>query len=199
MDDIKTGGTLSDKLNGILRRVIFVNNGGRATAVLDAGGALSANGNEKGMVVFVDGVQMQRPFDVNSLGNDVETVEILKYANAAIYGVDGGQGVLVFTTRIGKPRDLKDIPSFGILPITPRGFYKARTFYSPRYPANETNLKKRDLRSTIYWNPELLTDKAGNASIDFYNADGPGTYRVVIEGIDSNGNLGRKVYRYTVQ
>jgi uncharacterized protein YfaS (alpha-2-macroglobulin family) len=54
-------------------------------------------------------------------------------------------------------------------------------------------------RSTIFWNPELLTDKDGNASIDFYNADASGSYRVVIEGIDEKGNLGRQVYRYIVK
>ena len=33
----------------------------------------------------------------------------------------------------------------------------------------------------------------------YYNADGTGNYKIVIEGIDSNGNLGRQVYRYKVQ
>ena len=41
--------------------------------------------------------------------------------------------------------------------------------------------------------------KNGNAAIYYYNADATGSYRVVIEGIDENGNLGRQVYRYTVQ
>ncbi|MGN6398220.1 MAG: TonB-dependent receptor [Mucilaginibacter sp.] len=187
MDDLSvpSGGQLIDRLNGLLRGITFFD------------GWPCYLG--KKMLLVVDGTVMDTTFKFNDLGNDVETVEVLKSATASIYGIGAGHGVLVFTTRVGNKIPLKDIPSFGILPITPRGFYKARSFYSPRYPANETNLKKRDLRSTIYWNPELLTDKAGNALIDFYNADGPGIYRVVIEGIDSNGNLGRKVYHYTVQ
>ena len=55
------------------------------------------------------------------------------------------------------------------------------------------------LRSTIYWKPELATDKDGKASFDFYNADGTGTYRVTIEGIDEKGNLGRQTFTYKVQ
>ena len=43
------------------------------------------------------------------------------------------------------------------------------------------------------------TDKTGNASVEFYNADGKGTYKAVIEGIDADGNIGRYVYRYKVQ
>jgi uncharacterized protein YfaS (alpha-2-macroglobulin family) len=56
-----------------------------------------------------------------------------------------------------------------------------------------------DRRSTIYWNPNIFTDKTGNASFEFFNGDGTGTYRAVIEGIDKDGNIGRYVYRYKVQ
>mgnify|MGYP001552047548 CR=1 FL=1 len=74
----------------------------------------------------------------------------------------------------------------------------AREFYSPRYEHNQPN-NQADLRSTIYWNPELPTDKNGNASFDYYNADGTGTYRMVIEGIDDKGNLGRQIFSYKVE
>ncbi|MCO5945870.1 hypothetical protein [Mucilaginibacter flavidus] len=56
-----------------------------------------------------------------------------------------------------------------------------------------------DLRSTIYWNPNIITDKDGKASFEYFNADGKGTYRVVVEGIDADGNLGRQVLRYKVE
>ncbi|WP_157740691.1 TonB-dependent receptor plug domain-containing protein [Mucilaginibacter xinganensis] len=189
MDDIRTGGDLVDKLNGILRSINIVRVPG-ATSALFLG---------QKMLIVVDGVAMDPRYDFNSLGpNDVETVEALKYANASIYGMGSAHGVLVFTTRIGHQRNVKDIPSFGILPITPPGYYKARMFYFPRYDIAQTNVKT-DLRSTIYWNPALVTGKDGNTSFDCYNADGRGTYRVVIEGIDVKGNLGRTVYRYTVK
>jgi uncharacterized protein YfaS (alpha-2-macroglobulin family) len=61
------------------------------------------------------------------------------------------------------------------------------------------NRGTRDLRSTIYWQPDIITDKEGKASFEYFNADGKGTYRVVIEGIDADGNLGRQVYRYQVE
>lgn len=55
------------------------------------------------------------------------------------------------------------------------------------------------MRTTIYWNPEVVTDKDGNALIDYYNAGGAGSYRIVVEGMDAEGNLGRQVYRYKVE
>ena len=55
------------------------------------------------------------------------------------------------------------------------------------------------MRTTIYWKPDLVTDKDGNTTFSFFNADGAGSYRVVVEGIDSKGAIGRQVYRYTVK
>lgn len=45
----------------------------------------------------------------------------------------------------------------------------------------------------------LILSKTAIRTIDFYNADSPGTYRMVIEGTDGKGNLGRQVFRYIVQ
>jgi len=70
----------------------------------------------------------------------------------------------------------------------------------PRYTGTRTNQPAQiDRRSTIYWNPNIETDKTGTASLEYFNSDGKGTYRVTVEGIDSDGNLGRVVYRYVVK
>ena len=149
------------------------------------------------MLVVVDGVE---GIDINNLSvNEVETVEVLRFAGAAIYGMQGGNGVLVVTTKQGAGTIASDIKSIGVLPITVKGFYKAREFYSPKYNISSSANNRPDLRSTVYWKPNIVTDKDGNASIEFYNTDGRGSYRVVIEGIDNQGNLGRQVYRYIVE
>jgi len=68
------------------------------------------------MLVVVDGVF---PADINTLTvSQVETVEVLRFASASMYGMYGGDGVLVITTKQGKGLQAKDIPSIGILPIT---------------------------------------------------------------------------------
>lgn len=105
-------------------------------------------------------------------------------------------GAIIIILKHGYSAD--EIQSKGILPITAIGFYKAREFYSPKYESPD-NVKTADFRTTIYWNPEVATDKDGNASLTYYNADGTGSYKVVIEGIDNKGNLGRQVYHYTVE
>ncbi|HEY8780218.1 MAG TPA: MG2 domain-containing protein [Mucilaginibacter sp.] len=190
-------GPLAMSLDGRLRGVKFIPYGVGKVPVLtiNTTAQLGANAVQP-MLVIIDGAEGG---DINALNaSDVETVEVLRYASAVIYGMDGGNGVLVITTKQGG-MDPKDIASIGVLPIAPMGFYKAREFYSPKYVNTILVGKQRDFRSTIYWKPEIKTDKDGNASFDYYNADGTGTYKVVVEGIDDKGNIGRQVYWYKVE
>ena len=117
-------------------------------------------------------------------------------ATTAIYGARAAGGVLIITTKHGNGfiDDGKASPGN----ISPQGYYKAREFYSPQYDRSKT-LEMPDLRTTIFWKPIIQTDKTGNVSLEYFNADSKGTYRVVIEGIDYDGNLGRQVYRYKVE
>jgi TonB-dependent SusC/RagA subfamily outer membrane receptor len=149
------------------------------------------------MMVIIDGMQGGSVPDLNV--SDVESVKMLKNVDAAIYGLQGSNGVLLITTKKNKGLPVNKKLSPGIITYAPKGFYKARTFYSPVYGASVRPGKKTDDRVTIYWNPDVVTDKDGMASLDFYNADGKGNYRVIVEGIDDNGNVGRSVYTYKVE
>lgn len=90
------------------------------------------------------------------------------------------------------------LPKSNVVDLTPLGYIAKRSFYAPKYDTPERRATN-DIRTTVYWNPNIQTDEEGKASMTFYNADGRGTYRVVVEGFDDEGNLGRAVYRYTVQ
>ena len=72
----------------------------------------------------------------------------------------------------------------------PLGYQAPVEFYSPKY---DTTAKKDneipDLRTTLYWNPKLVTDERGNTSFSFYTSDQPGNYFVCIEGISEDGEL----------
>jgi hypothetical protein len=131
---------------------------------------------------------------------DVDAFEIILGAHGgAIYGPFGANGVIIVTTKRAKKINNYYREAPGVIVYTAKGFYKAREFYSPQYDNPKTNQKMADLRSTIYWNANIITDKDGKASFEYFNADSKGTYRVVVEGIDADGNLGRQVYRYKVE
>jgi hypothetical protein len=48
------------------------------------------------------------------------------------------------------------------------------------------------LRSTIFWDPDIITSKEGHAIVSFYTADTPGRYTILIEGCDMRGGIGSK-------
>ncbi|MCR8561019.1 TonB-dependent receptor [Mucilaginibacter sp. BJC16-A38] len=156
------------------------------------------------MAIIVDGTFLELPeYEevFNSLHpEDIESIEVILGPHyGAIYGDRMAHGGLIITTKRGRKTKNYYRYAPGVITYMPKGFYKAREFYSPQYDNPKTNQKMADLRSTIYWNPNIITDKDGKASFSFFNADGKGTYRVVVEGIDVDGNLGRQVYRYKVE
>jgi hypothetical protein len=93
----------------------------------------------------------------------------------------------------------KLIPESNMLKFTPKGFTKDRQFYAPKYLPGKT-YNMTDLRTTIFWNPKVVTDSVtGTSTFEFYNADGKGTYKAIVEGLDKSGNPARFIYRYTVK
>ncbi|MFA6248554.1 MAG: carboxypeptidase regulatory-like domain-containing protein [Mucilaginibacter sp.] len=160
-------------------------------------GVRFSGGVPLGVAVIIDGIRSDPTEVVRLSPNDIQAIEIIRGGAASIYGAPGA---MIVTLRRGdEPLALYDIKRVetGVLRYQPKGVYVAREFYSPAYGV-QTNQKLADLRTTIFWKPDLLTDNSGRASVEYFNAGSPGTYRVVIEGIDSEGNIGRQVFRYKV-
>jgi TonB-dependent SusC/RagA subfamily outer membrane receptor len=162
------------------------------------GKAYLMRSNNTPMQVILDGTNVGSDFLDNVQPTEVETIEVLKSGgNTAIYGSQGAGGVLIITTKRGGDSGyVRYAP--GIVTTTPAGFYAVRQFYSPKYNTQQA-IRAADKRTTVYWNPHLPTNAAGSAKFNFYNTDESGTYRVVIEGINAEGHLARKVYTYDVK
>jgi hypothetical protein len=159
---------------------------------------LTRNGGGTPMQIILDGVNVEGDFLDNINPQDVETIEVLKSISyTAIYGSRGNGGLLVITTKRGGGASSYNSYAPGIITYFPKGYYSVRDFYSPKYTADVTD-NRQDLRTTVYWNPHVVTDANGKARFDFYNTGEAGTYRVVLEGINVNGQLSRNVYTYQV-
>ncbi len=93
------------------------------------------------------------------------------------------------TTRAKQGPFMKVTPGTAIYKATP--FSIAKQFYSPKYsPANKNVAIGTDLRSTIFWEPNIFTNKEGKATVWFYSADKAAKYNVIVEGTDMEGALG---------
>lgn len=76
-------------------------------------------------------------------------------------------------------------------------FSQSTVFEPIKYTTKDQNPAKRtDFRNTIYWNPEVVTDKNGKATLSFWNSDALTTFRIIVEGVGNKGLLGRAEQTY---
>jgi len=116
----------------------------------------------------------------------------------------GGMGrqyaFLEITTRSGNGIFMKKSP--GMTTFRPIPVSWPQAFYCPRYPVRQdgagANGRPEDLRSTIHWQPSVITDKAGQTTTSFYSADRPSTYTIIIQGSDMDGNIGFGVKQISI-
>jgi len=121
--------------------------------------------------------------------SNIERIGVLRGSQAILLGSEGAGGAIVITTKKGN--FMKNYnPRFNIKILNPLGYQKPVEFYSPRYDTKEQKSSwNPDMRTTIYWNPNIYVSPTGNASFDFYTADAPTTYTMVIEGLTTNGSI----------
>ena len=151
------------------------------------------------MMIMVDGMEVEPDYLSFINAVDVEGIEVLKSAiNTSVYGTKGVGGVLLITMKRGSYAHRTNTFTPGVIRPNVGGYHKVREFYAPDHSLNISNTQP-DLRTTVYWHPQVVTGKDGKASVEFYNADGTGNYRVIVEGINEAGNVGRSVYRYKVK
>jgi len=80
------------------------------------------------------------------------------------------------------------------------GLQLQREFYSPKYDASQTGLKRvPDFRNVLAWEPNIVIGKSGEAEINFYSSDRKGKYVGVVEGINQNGVAGSTKFYFEVQ
>lgn len=117
----------------------------------------------------------------------VEFIEVLTGPEAAIYGVRGGNGVIIVNTRSRMQLD-ETGKANGIRNLVVKGFHVSEPFTQRDYAVKEIrNSKLPDTRTLIFWNGDGLTDDNGKAAISFYTADAVASYQVIVTGITANG------------
>ncbi|HYK47815.1 MAG TPA: hypothetical protein VEV83_21710, partial [Parafilimonas sp.] len=100
----------------------------------------------------------------------------------------GASGAVAAYTRKGgddKPKTAKGLPYKIII-----GYTAEKEFYSPDYATFNNRNELDDLRTTLYWNPMVLTTKENHTiRIRFYNNDVTQSFRVVLEGMTTDGRI----------
>ena len=141
--------------------------------------------------------QSSTSFFLDEIQSDVETVESISMNDIAyikvfrppFFGGSGGSpgGAIAIYTRKGA--DVKSTPGKGIPFKFLEGYASHKEFFSPNYE-KQNDLSIPDIRTTLYWNPYIITDAINKkAIIEFYNNDVSKKLRIILCGMNTEGKL----------
>jgi hypothetical protein len=152
------------------------------------GGQTTLNWRGGPPALFLDEMQQQDPSMLESM--PMSSVALIKVFRPPFFGAIGGgsNGAIAVYTKKGSSMN-QDVKGLDFVNIA--GYSALKEFYSPDYekePAND----RYDYRTTLYWNPFLLTDKnSRRIRLTFFNNDITKRIRVVVEGMNADGKLTR--------
>lgn len=154
--------------------------------------------------IVIDGMDLKffemNPIDILQyyMAEDVKGIEVMKSARYSIpYQVRFNEGrvdvmdpptYIEITTHGGVGPFLKKLP--GIYLLKPDAPFLGREFYSPKYKTPDEETVFPDLRQTVYWNPYVITNNKGEASLSFYTSESKGSYLIIVQGTDLQGGFG---------
>lgn len=130
--------------------------------------------------------------DVSMIQNlpmsDVAMVKVFRPPFLGAPGGGSGGAIAVYTKKGAAANENIKGLSFANLP----GYVPQKEFYSPDYMRYESQHDQEDNRTTIFWNPFIMTDK-DNRRILFtvYNNDTTKRWRIILEGVNVEGKLTR--------
>jgi hypothetical protein len=142
-------------------------------------------------------------FFLDEMRTDLEHVLSIPMPNIAMiktfppifmFATGGGRGgaIAVYTKRGGDGKAVNDVK--GMENMVLAGYSKFKEFYSPDYEQSSEDRSKPDNRTTLYWNPYLITNKSmQRMKIEFFNNDFTQAFNVVLEGVNAEGKMTRVV------
>jgi hypothetical protein len=145
----------------------------------------------------VTGIEVIYSSRYNALYKDrnlLSTDELVAAAATAHAGQD--IAYLEITTRSGQGPFANR--ANGIFVYRPAPVTIPAQFYEPKYPVKNMYPGFTDRRSIIHWEPNIVTNKKGEARTVFYAADQPTTYTIVLQGANLNGKVGYTIKKLTI-
>ena len=142
-------------------------------------------------------------FFVNEFNTPIEQVQNINIADIAyikairppFFGSSGGGGggaIAIYTKRGGANKG-SNANSKGMENIVLGGYSVFKEFFNPEYDKPTASFET-DNRTTLYWNPYVLTNKRSpRVRIEFYNNDISKKLQIVLEGMNADGKLTRVV------
>jgi hypothetical protein len=124
---------------------------------------------------------------------DMNSIAMIKvFRPPFMFATGGGRGgaIAIYTKKGGDNKLNMNIKGLDYTLLD--GYTKFKEFYSPNYEKQEDSFTKKDIRTTLYWNPYLITNKTQQSMhVEFFNSDITRSYTIVLEGINAAGKMTR--------
>jgi hypothetical protein len=119
--------------------------------------------------------------------SDIAYIKIFRPGESVAFG--GGGGLIAIYTRKGSDAPVN--PNMrGMSYVQVAGYTPVKEFYAPDYATAAANDGYADYRPTLYWNPSIYVDKSRRrVRLQFYNNDVTRNFKLVLEGINTDGKL----------
>jgi hypothetical protein len=105
---------------------------------------------------------------------------------ALMWGARGRGGVISVITRTGAPITPHH-SIYNSASVRLSGYDEPRVFFSPKHHSTLDADYKPDLRTTLFWEPDIKMENNKDYFLNYFNADNPSKVEVIVEGITSSG------------
>lgn len=143
-------------------------------------------GGAQPIKLFVNETEFQHE-DLESIS--VSQLAYIKYIQGIVIGSSfvTTSGALYIYLKKGNDPGHSFLPTMHLKNI--KGYDIAKEFFNPDY-SDKNSLLQQDKRTTVYWNPYIITDKTNNkVKIEYYNNDISKKLLLTIEGFNEEGKL----------
>jgi hypothetical protein len=125
---------------------------------------------------------------------DLEYIAIVKSPKKLIpLKLLGKNGIMIVKTKHAVNDSTALDPSRKVMGLNPEVSAPSHSY------TTNADTETPDFRSTLYWNPSVVTDQNGNANIRFYTSDDVGVMTIHIEGFTPSGEVFSKSIQIEVR
>ena len=121
-----------------------------------------------------------------NIRKDGQGVERKVTENVNIVAKEDKAGIDIYVKEDHELNSRKEIINIDKRISTVAGYSEPYSFYSPEYPDGPI-LGDVDYRRTLYWNPNVITNENGQATVELYNNSITGSFSISAAGITAGG------------
>ncbi len=148
-------------------------------------------------LVLLDGVPI---FDVDKIMafSPLKVQKLDVMTRKYFLGSFAFEGIVSYITYKGDLGGFELDPKATVLDY--QGLQLQKEFFSPQYQTpSQVEGRLADRRNLLYWASDINLSGNENRSIEFYSSDEPGIYKVVIQGVDSDGITGSATTSFEIK